>query len=281
MRQRPIAFLAWAVLAVPAGGGSHCDPALVSESKNPMSYRLRGNRCEGIYAQEVSSVSLDIRSLVKTPGLFDPSREPAVVLKWKAPPASVRPVRVRAFSLKDREYFRMDTAVPANYGGYRWPTEIVASVGLKREEIGLVAWTTLPGPGGSAREVYLPLHAGRAAAAKPGYQVAIVPSARLKEVRITLSRLDDRGSVAEVLRRDEELGFGFYPSGKPIEFPTGKLGETGFYRLEIAVKPVSGPPVKEDVELYHAENLKEGKREERKAVPDGDRAPRSGLAGGR
>ena len=93
--------------------------------------------------------------------------EPAVVLKWKAPPASVRPVRVRAFSLKDREYFRMDTAVPAKYGGYRWPTEIVASVGLKREEIGLVAWTTLPGPGGSAREVYLPLHAGRAAAVLP------------------------------------------------------------------------------------------------------------------
>lgn len=259
MRHVLITLLTCAFLGGPPRQEPLCDPALVSKSQNPMSYRLRGNRCEGIYAQEVSSVSLDIRSLVRPPGSFDPSREPEVTLRWKAPPGSRRPVRLRAFSLKERNYYRMDTAVAANYGGYRWLTEIVASVGLKRDEIGLVAWTNMPGPGGSTREVYLPVRVGGAAFTQPGYKVGIVPSARLREVRITLSRLDSQGDGAEVLRQDEELGYGFYPSGQLIAFPTGRLRDAGFYRLEIAAQSAAGPPVKETVEFYHPGEPKEGK----------------------
>ena len=246
-----ISAIVVAVLAGAAEAQPTCDPALVGESKNPLSYRMRGDRCEGIYAQEVSAISLDVRSLVGPLGSFDPARNAELALEWAAPPGATTPVRLRAFSLKERQYFRMDTAVPASRGSYLWPTEVVARVGLKKEEIGLVAWASLPGPGGSAREVYLPVRAGRAAAGEPGYEVTIVPSARLREVRISLSRIDGNGDSTD-LRRDEELGFGYYPSGQPMTFSTRKLGPAGFYRLEISAIPFSGRPVTEKIEIYHA-----------------------------
>ncbi|HYO14371.1 MAG TPA: hypothetical protein VE685_14340 [Thermoanaerobaculia bacterium] len=255
---RPVSINLFAVtllaaLSGPAGAASFCDPNLLGKSDSPTAYREREGRCEGTYAQQVGTVSLDVRSFVESFGPFDLDRDTELVLAWTAPPGTERNVRLRAFSFKPRHYFRMDTAVPAARGSFRWPTDVLASQKLGEEELGVVAWTELPGPGGTTREIYLPLRVkARSAGAKDGYQVSLVPSARLREVHVTVSRLDTGGdNVVATLRQEEELGYGIYLSNQPTEFSIGNLGPAGFYRLEVTARPVSGPPVEQDLEFYH------------------------------
>lgn len=240
------------LLAGPARPENLCDPGLKEETKSPLSYQMRGDRCEGIYAQQVSSISLEFRSLVAAFS-FDPAKDAELALAWTPPPGISGNVRLRAFSFKPLAYYRMDTAVPAVRGAYRWPTDILASQKLGRNDLGLIAWIDLPGPGGTTRAIHLPLRAGSATAkaTDAGYEISLVPSVRLKEVRLTVSRLDAEGRVMDILRRDEELGIGYYPSNMPTVFSTGRLGPAGFYRIETTAIPKSGLSTVRDLELYH------------------------------
>jgi hypothetical protein len=234
--------------AAAAGAESLCDPNLPQDSDSPVSYRMRGDRCEGLYAQQVSAISIEVRSLVAGFGSFDPAKDAELVLAWTAPPGGTRDVRLRAFSFKPRTYYRMDAKVPAARGAYRWPTDVLDSVKLGRDELGLLAWTDLPG----SRTVYLPLRVGAGVARpKDGYEASLIPSVRLSEVRLTVSRLDAQGNATATLRKDEELGYGYYPAGEPTVFSTGKLGPAGFYRLTVTAVPQSGLSVVQDIELYH------------------------------
>jgi len=115
----------------------------------------------------------------------------------------------------------------------------------------MIAWTEIPGPGDTTREIYLPLRVkARTAGEKDGYQVSVVPSERLRKVHVAVSRLDDTGEVA--VRNSEELGYGYYPSNQPVQFSIGSLGPAGLYRLEVIATPASGRPVNQDVEFYHS-----------------------------
>ena len=241
--------LAAALLStVSAGAQSLCDSSLGGDSKSPMGYHLRGDRCEGIYAQQVSAVSVEVRSLVAGFGSFDPAKVSALDVTWAAPPGTTSDVKLRAFSFKPRIYYRMDTKVPAARKAYRWPIDVLASVELGREDLGLVAWTSMPG----FRTLYLPLRVGAGVRAKDGYEAAFMPSKNLSEVRVTVSRLDAQGNVVATLRKNEELGYGYYPSDLPTVFSTGKLGPAGVYRIAITAVPKSGLSIEQDIELYHA-----------------------------
>ena len=240
--------LCLALLLLPVGSaraGSLCDPSLPQDSKSPMAYHLRGDRCEGIYAQQVSAISVEVRSLVAGFGTFDPARNENLDLTWTAPPGSTGDVRLRAFSFKPRTYYRMDTAVPAARSAYQWPTDVLASVELGQADLGLIAWIDVAG-----RPVHLPLRAAGAAKGNGGYEVSLVPSVRLDEVRLKVSRLGDKGEAKDTLQ-DKELGIGYYPAATPTVFSTGKLGPAGFYRLVITAVPRSGLSVVQDVEIYH------------------------------
>jgi hypothetical protein len=240
------------LLPAAAGAESLCDPNLPQESKSPVAYRMRDDRCEGIYAQQVSSISLEVRSLVTGFGPFDPARNETLDLAWNAPPGSIRDVRLRVFSFKPRTYYRMDTAVPASRGVYHWPTNVLASVELGKDDLGLLAWIERPGPGDSIHPVYLPLRAGAGATKSgDGYEVSLFPSAPLSEVRLTVSRLDDQEKVVATLRQNEELGYGYYPAATPTVFSTGKLGPAGFYRIVVTATPKTGLSVEQAIELYH------------------------------
>lgn len=254
MRSAAIGLLTagFALVAGPAAAASFCDPNLPSKQDNPAAYRERGSRCEGVYAQQVGTVSLDVRSFVESFGSFDPERDRELVLAWTAPPGAERNVRLRAFSFRSLLYYRMDTAVPAARGSFLWPTDVLVTQKLGKDELGIIAWTEVPGPGGTAREIYLPLRVkAQKAGEKAGYQVAIVPSERLRKVHVAVSRLDANGDAAETVRNSEELGYGYYPSNQPTKFSIGNLGPAGFYRLEVTATPASGRAVKQDVDFYH------------------------------
>jgi hypothetical protein len=248
-----LSLLLSAFLSGRADAEAPCDPSLVHNTgngaDNAVRYRQRGDRCEGIYAQQVGTVSLEIRSFVESFGPLDLNK--GTLLTWQAPPGSSGAVHVRAFSLKPTDYYRMDTSVPADRSSYLWPGDVLDGLRLTADDLGVIAWMELPGPSGRNREVYLPL---QGKSAPDGYQVTLFPSASLKEVRVTVSRLDDSGNVTEKLRHDEELRYGYYPSSQPTTFPLGKLGAAGFYQVEIKALDKRGLSAEQHFDFYHPGN---------------------------
>jgi len=245
---------ALALSAGPQGPPAYCDAELLHVPKSPTSYQVRGDRCEGIYAQQVSTVSVDLRSFVKGFGEFDPETQKELELTWKAPAGIVQNARLRAFSLKPRVYFRMDTAQPAAQGSYRWSTDILAGERLKRENIGILAWVEMPGPAGKAREVYFPLSAGTSKTLD-GYDVTLVPSKKLKKILLTVAQIDGQGNKTRdtgVANKDVGGEFAYYGSNEPTILSTGKIGVPGYYRLEIKAIAASGEAVIKEIDFYHS-----------------------------
>jgi|GEM_PF-2472315 len=199
------------------------------------------------------NVTIEVRSLVQKPKHLA-SAEPDLYIAWSAPPGSQQNMRIRASSFKPRTYLCVDTTVPAARGSYRWPVDTFGVLGLGQEDLGLIAWLVLPGPAGTTRTIYLPLRVGTGATAtaKVGYQIALIPSERLNEARISISRLDTQANIVETLRRNVELGYGYYPANKPTVFSTGPLGPAGFYRITVTAIPQSGLSAEQDFDLYHS-----------------------------
>jgi hypothetical protein len=234
----------------PASSESFCDPGLESKP-GATTYRMRGDRCEGIFAQQVSSPHIEIRSLVSVFDPFDPAKDSELVLAWKTPPGDPNSVQLRAFSFKAATYYRMDTKVASPGGTYHWPADLLGSLGLGREDLGLLAWTELPGPDGAKRKVYLPLRVGTGSPkGEAGYTVKFLPSTRLSEVSVKVSRLDGQGKASAVVR-DDKLIDEYFPTGEPTAFSTGKLGPAGFYRVTITAIPKTRLSIIQDFDLYH------------------------------
>jgi len=95
----------------------HCDPYLKQIDDNPLGYRLRGDRCEGIYIKEVGSTSLIVASLTNSFDDFDFTTDKELQIKWELADSSR--VYLRAQSLKRRLHYRMDTVRPSETTAYK------------------------------------------------------------------------------------------------------------------------------------------------------------------
>jgi hypothetical protein len=239
-----------------AGSGKvpdYCEVELLRGSDcSPQAYKHRDNRCEGEYAQHVSATGLNLRSLTLDLGNFDPAD--GLDLTWKVPPGvGADDVRILALSLKPRLYFRMDTEVPVKSDSFHWPGEVLDAFELSGEEIGIRAWVTLSGPGGTTRDVYLPVgRRGAASTSKDGYQICLWPNASLKEVRLSVARIDAEGNPTNWLRQNEDADLGdFIPSDVAACLTSGPLGPPGYYRVRISAIAKKGDPAVEDIDLYH------------------------------
>jgi hypothetical protein len=243
-------FVSFCCPSKSAGAESFCDPTLAENTKGATTYKMREDRCEGIFAQQVSSPYIEIRSLVGVLQPFDPKKDTAVTLAWTAPPGNKGDVWLRAFSFKPFVFYRMDTRVSSDRSTYHWPTDVLSSEGLGRADLGLLAWTELTEPGGTKREVYLPLRMGTGLPkAETGYKVIFLPSKRLSEVHVKVSRLDGQGKA--LVLRDEKLIDEYYAPGEPAEFSTGKLGPAGFYRITLTASPKPDSSIVQNFDLYH------------------------------
>ncbi len=213
-----------------------CDPALIELMQgrdSGVAYRDRADRCEGIYAEQVESVVfLEVRSLTWGPPRIDSSSAEKLTLAWRTPPAAKGEVRLRAFSVQERLFYRMDAAISAASQKFDWKTDVLSGADVGASDLGVVAWLE-ERPSGFSEEVNLPLRigsAGRDPAAT--VHVSLVPSHWLKEVKVSVTRLDGRGIEGTVLRKARPLDKGYYPAGRPVEFTLDEL-DVGFYLLEI------------------------------------------------
>jgi hypothetical protein len=225
-----------------------CDALLLQPSANPHGYRQRGDRCEGIYVQQIAGAPLTIASWTQSFSDYDLASRQPLILQWdKASGAGT--VRLRANSLRRRLHYRMDAIASAGAGSFSWPSDILLALGIASHDIGVTATTRLK-VGDVERDVHLPL---RIAQGKPNqgstYRLVVLPGGELSEIFVSLSL--ESGGRTTVVRNAEPLRHGYYPAERPIEVLIPGVSARGFYRLEIGASTLSGGAATADFWFYH------------------------------
>lgn len=199
----------------------------------PTAYQSRGDRCEGIYAQDVAgSASLRVRSLTARAEGLDAADRTPIHVQWFAPDPAA-PVRVRALPLRQRLYYAMELTAAPRGGSYDWPTTVLAAAGVRPVDLGLVV-TSRATLAGRAREVYLPAWASqRPTTPAPGgpYTLTIYPEVDVVEAFLTVRRLDAAGQLAATVVPTRKLGAFAAQARMPIALPP--LPGPAFYQLQI------------------------------------------------
>jgi len=127
---------AWSTAGLP------CDPTLVARAdRGELGYRGRegDSRCEGFLGEPRNTEEgLELVSLVRGELRFDPHRHHRVrIYAPDVTDTTVEPVRVQAFSLYEREHYRMDAVLPHGRPMI-WPvSSVLIPAGLGADEIGV------------------------------------------------------------------------------------------------------------------------------------------------
>ena len=195
-------------------------------------YKPRGgNRCEGYYIQPVAGGRLEIASLMEGGGI-DLTNQTELSIKWQS--LGKEPVHIRAYSLTQKEYYRMDTTRPGDEIRFVWPVDLPAS---RKLSIGLLSWITSD-IGSSKQMVYLPVSIGNRSQS-PSLRVVLLPSAEASEVYVTLLPVDESGVKKTPLKKEDPKKEGPYPAWKPITYNLPSL-PAGRYYAEFSAQWESG-----------------------------------------
>jgi hypothetical protein len=210
----------------------HCDPLLRQDSASTLGYRLRGDRCEGLYAQDVGNTILQIASFTRGDDASDFSG--SLPIRWS--PIADHPVRLRVLGLERGLHYRMDTLRPAGAASYAWPLDVASALGIEAGEVGVLGWweTEIDG---SRRSIHVPVDVStlEPKIQSGAYEIVLVPGAELEEVYLTLAPLDGAGVPGAPLLDGEPLGWGYYPAGRPLQFPLEvDAAQEGLFLLEVA-----------------------------------------------
>ena len=208
---------------------------------------LDGNRCEGLFIQEVAG-SGDLRVISFSTPLATASLKSATTLPltWQAPPPVAGTVHIRATSLRSRHYYRMDADV-AGASSFQWPTKVLQGEQMSGEEVALVAWTRVKPF--ENEDCYLPLRTG---GSRSNYTLGMLPGGELTELYISLARLGVDGRPTETLKKEEKQPSQYYPAGRRFEVPLGKLPGPGYYRVRVAGLARFGGSVTKSIVIYLA-----------------------------
>jgi len=219
---------------------SNCDASLLKMSTGPLGYQDRGDRCEGTYIKQVGSTTLFVASFTELFEQYDAKSGKPLQIEWDNL-ATDTGVQIRALGVKQKLYYRMDSFRPAATTSYSWPTDMLASLNILKNDIGVIG-TTRHAIGQVRRDVYLPLRIRQQSNAAPGgvYHLALLPGVELSEIYISIAPVSQDGRAQEFIRDNEKLGYGYYPAERIIEIPISGLKGTGIYYMEIGAALKSG-----------------------------------------
>lgn len=214
-----------------------CEPSVLRlATPPPLGYAPRGerrDRCEGEYRQEKrGSPTLSVVSLTAGVEDFDPRSNVDLRVEWA--PLTDAPVRLRAQSLRPRQYYRMDALRPPGETSFLWPPWLLGDLDIRRSELGIVAWTRRT-VGGRPHDVYLAVRIGQRDLPRsaPTYELVVVPGVELSELYQTLVPLGSDGRPGRPLWDGAALALGYYPANRPIRITISGLASPGFYRLDL------------------------------------------------
>ena len=228
-----------------------CDSLVRTRATDPLHYRQRGDRCEGLYGQDVSgSSSLLVTSLVESFEAIDDTSSRPLLVEWTAP--GKRAVTLRARSLKSGLFYRMDTQ-PIAASAYRWPPDVLHALAITNADVG-VTGTTDSIMGGVRREILVPLRIGHRSrpARAARYRMTVWPSVELSTVFLTVARAGANAQPVTYLQQDKDLAYGYYPAERGIDVRLPALAERGIYVVRIAATLKRGGSATSTVLLYHA-----------------------------
>ncbi len=236
-----------------ASAQSPCDPNLLQPTGNPYGYRLRGDRCEGVYIQQVGGSPLAVVSWTRAFPDYDLSSNQNIAVEWDAAHLD-SPVRLRAQGLRHRLYYRMDALRPSNSNSFNWPTGLLSALNIPRGDAGIVGLAQASVDGAS-REIYLPLRVSQGSNPPHdnAYSLILLPGVELKEVYLTLTGLPSEAKSPKI-KDGEAVGYGYYPAERPVEIPISGLKNRGFYHLEIGATLRSGGAAAAELWFYHPGN---------------------------
>jgi hypothetical protein len=238
-------------LAWPQAAAGPCDPSLTPIVGDPNGYRLRGDRCEGVYLQPLKgSAALMIASFTEAYLEFDARARPTLTLEWTSLEDS-GPTRLRAHSLRAREYYRMDAERPVGTGSYSWPTTILGNLSLSRKSLGILAWNEVK-VDQSDKRIHVPLRVGATPLLRSAqYDLVVIADVELTEIFLTLSLVNQDGQTREVYLKRQPLGYGYYPARQGIKIPISRLNRAGLHRLELGATQRDGASATAEFWFYH------------------------------
>ncbi len=248
-RASPIALLAVLSASHVVTPQSRCDTRLVQPANNPYGYRWRGDRCEGVYIQDVAATPLLVASWTESFEDYDLASKDRLMLEWDAPAGGQ--ARIVARGLRRRLYFQMDTLVAADRPRFAWSPDVLSGLGIRRQELGVFG--IVPARVGTIEQmVYVPLRVRQRHDAVRGspYALVVVPGVELQELFVTLMRAD--GKDGAPLKNAEPLRYGYYPADRPIDIPVRVTGPRGLYHLQLGATHRDGAVSTADLWFYHA-----------------------------
>jgi hypothetical protein len=230
-----LAGLLSALALGPAAARDPCDPSLLKRANaRPTAYAPRGDRCEGLYVQEVAGGGvLTVVSFTAGFDDFDPRGVGALQLAW--PGLEAAEISIRAQSRRPKLYYRMDTIRPAAPATYAWRTDVLGELNLKRADIGVIAWASRA-IGDRQRDVYVPLRIGVTGPPRvptAAYTLVLVPGVELDQVFVSVAALDEQGRRVRAEYGPRRLDHGLYPAGRSFTTTIPAPGRRGLYRLEL------------------------------------------------
>jgi hypothetical protein len=216
-----------------------CDPSLPGVREGALGYRDRGDRCEGLYINPVSSTTLFVASFTEYFENFDNTTN-TILIEWDKPPAN-NEIHLRAQGIQPRLYYRMDAYKPGTATFFAWPSGVVSSLNIKRSDVGVIGRMKIP-VGNTERFVYLPLRIRSQAEAKRTgtYKLILIPGVQLTEIYVTLAAIGQNGDPQQFLKTEEALGYGYYPAERAVDIPIATPKQKGIYYLKLGAKIKSG-----------------------------------------
>jgi hypothetical protein len=131
----------------------------------------------------------------------------------------------------------MDAVPAAGTASYAWSLDVLAALQFKKEDLGLVAWTSRAVQG-APRDVFLPLEVG---APMPtgvsSHQLIVIPGLGLTGVFVTVSPATPEPKRVEM---PIKLPGGFFPPDVAFTVTIRRPKVPGLYRLSLAATTVDG-----------------------------------------
>jgi hypothetical protein len=228
----------------------YCDPSLEIFGTHPLGYRMRGERCEGIYIKEVAGSILRIASFTGYFEDYDLNASKALTIDWAIPADTG--IHIRAHSLKRKLYYRMDTVGPPAKTSYEWPTDVLAALNIPKKDLGVTGWFRYS-LGETIQRVYLPLSVTQKQMplTSGSYRLVLIPGRELMEVFVSLANVGADGQPDVFILEGEPLNYGYYPAEREITIPISHLKEKGIYFTEIGATLRGGGAATVELWFYH------------------------------
>ncbi len=247
-----IVFITHIGLAQESENNIKCDPKLESRSKGFLhGYKKRGDRCEGIYGQEIDNRTLEIRSFTKGSLNYDLKSTKFLSLKWAKPPFG-NELKIEGKSLLRKLYYKMDTQQSISSKVYTWPTNLLSRLNITESQVGWTAKTTSE-VNGKFMDIYIPImiDSNQNTVISEKYELVIFPGVELREVYISVVAIEFSSDFEKEIITNKKLERKKFFAKQVINIPITGIKESGLYRVDIDVAREFGGTSNKSIIFYN------------------------------